>query len=303
MTDPTVAILLVEDNPGDARLVKEMLDEGGGSYAVTHVETVGNAIAHLSAHPDGIDVVLLDLSLPDETGLETLRRVLAVRHQAGVVVMTGLGDDEVGVSATQEGARDYLVKGQVDYRTLRRALKLAMARHKREGTLEKESLTDELTGLHNRRGFLMLAEQQIKTARRNGMSIVLLFVDLDRFKQINDTYGHAEGDRALQETASVLRQSLRSSDVVGRIGGDEFVGLALSAVEGGDEAVRGRLQEALKKIRERPGRPYQLTFSVGVLCSPADSEETMETLLARADELMYQEKHRRHAAEDQTLPR
>ena len=294
MNEDTVTILLVEDNPGDARLVREMLDEGGGRYAITHVETVGAATGFLAANSTVPDVVLLDLSLPDETGLGTLRRILALRHRAGVVVMTGLGDDEVGVAATQEGARDYLVKGQVDYRALRRALKLAMARHKREGTIETQSLTDDLTGLHNRRGFLTLAELQLQVARRNGQPIVLIFVDLDRFKQINDTYGHAEGDRALQETAAVLRQSLRGSDIIGRIGGDEFVGMAVNAA--GADAVRARLQEALTLIRQRPGRAYPLTFSVGVISCPASEHVSMETLLARADELMYQEKHRKAAA-------
>jgi diguanylate cyclase (GGDEF)-like protein len=211
--------------------------------------------------------------------------------------MTGLGDDEVGVAATQAGARDYLVKGQVDYRALRRALKLAMARHKREGTLETQSHTDELTGLHNRRGFLTLAEHQLKIARRDGTNIVLVFVDLDRFKQINDSYGHAEGDRALRETAEVLRQSLRSSDIVGRIGGDEFVCLAVNAAGSGEEAVRNRLQKALETIRMRPGRQYQLTFSIGVVsCPPSGVLEPMESLLARADELMYLEKHRKATA-------
>jgi diguanylate cyclase (GGDEF)-like protein len=291
MNDAPVSILLVEDNPGDARLVREMLEDAGGGYDLTHVETVGAAIEYLLAHEQTPDVVLLDLSLPDESGLETLRRVLAVRHRAGVVVMTGLGDDEVGVAATQEGARDYLVKGQVDYRALRRAIKFGMARHQREGSIESQSLIDDLTGLNNRRGFLTVAEHHLKLARRTGQPIVLIFVDLDRFKQINDTYGHAEGDRALRETAAVLKQSLRASDVVGRIGGDEFVGLAVNAAS--DEAVRARLQFALDRIRDRPGRPYALTFSVGVLTCPPTGQESMEALLARADELMYVEKNKR----------
>jgi PleD family two-component response regulator len=231
MTESIVRILLVEDNPGDARLVSEMLRDGGGDYSLTHVETLGAALDRLTLEPNGTDVVLLDLSLPDEHGLETLRRALSVPHTAGVVVMTGLGDDDVGVAATQVGARDYLVKGQVDYRTLRRALKLAMARQKREGQLENQSTTDELTGVDNRRGFLIHGEQLLNVARRSGQPVAIVFVDLDRFKQINDTFGHAEGDRALVATAAVLRRSLRETDIVARIGGDEFVALAVNASE------------------------------------------------------------------------
>src|SRR4029453_8687458 len=103
-------------------------------------------------------------------------------REGGVIVMTGLGDDEVGVAATQAGALDYLVKGQVDFCALRRANKLAMARYKPEGQLGSQSLTDELTGLANRRGFLVHGEQYMKLALRNKQAIVMLFIDLDHFK-------------------------------------------------------------------------------------------------------------------------
>jgi two-component system cell cycle response regulator len=296
MTESAVRILLVEDNPGDARLVSEMLREGGGAYSLTHVETLGAALDRLASDPNGTDVVLLDLSLPDEKGLETLSRALAIPHSAGVVVMTGLGDDEVGVEATQAGARDYLVKGQVDYRTLRRALKLAVARQKREGQLETQSVTDELTGLNNRRGFLVHGDQLLRAARRGAQPVAIVFVDLDRFKQINDTFGHAEGDRALVETAAVLKHSLRESDIVARIGGDEFVGLAVNAAEYGIQPLRVRLETALAEINRKRSLPYELTFSVGLFHCQADDTSSIEELLARADALMYEEKRAKKQA-------
>jgi diguanylate cyclase (GGDEF)-like protein len=291
-----VRILLVEDNPGDARLVHEMLEEGGEEYTLLHVTTLNEALDHLTAHPDETDVVLLDLSLPDETGLETLRRTLEVSHTAGVVVMTGLGDDDVGVAAAQAGAQDYLVKGQVDYRALRRALKLALARHKRAGQLETQSSTDELTGLNNRRGLLVNGEQQLALARRSQQPFAVIFVDLDGFKRINDEFGHAEGDRALIETANVLKRSMRDSDVKARIGGDEFVGLALNASEQSVAPIRHRLENALKAINRERQLPYELTFSVGIFHCPAEDESTIEQLLARADALMYEDKRKKQAA-------
>lgn len=290
-----VRILLVEDNPGDARLVREMLDEGGEEYSLLHVTTLNDALDHLTAHPEDTDVVLLDLSLPDETGLETLRRTLEVPHTAGVVVMTGLGDDEVGVAAAQAGAQDYLVKGQVDYRALRRALKLALARHKRAGQLETQSVTDELTGLNNRRGFLVNGEQQLALARRNQQPFAIIFVDLDGFKRINDEFGHAEGDHALIETASVFKRSMRDSDVKARIGGDEFVGIALNASEQSVAPIRARLENALKAINREGHLPYELTFSVGIFHCPAEDDSTIEQLLSRADALMYEDKRRKQA--------
>jgi len=293
----TINVLLVEDNPGDARLVAEMVKEiGGRRVALTHVETVGAALAHLAAHRDEVQLILLDLSLPDETGMDTVRRVLAAKHPAGIVVMTGLGDETVGDEAVAIGAQDYLVKNQVSAAVLNKALRFAMRRQNKAAQLREESLTDELTGLHNRRGFLVHAEQYAKVARRNQQSIVLLFIDLDRFKQINDTYGHAEGDHALKETAEVLKVSLRESDIKGRIGGDEFVGLAVSASEAGDAALRKRLKAALNDINRRRALPYELTFSVGLFRCLAGQDVSMEDLLKRADTLMYEEKKAKKAS-------
>src|SRR4029079_17890923 len=135
--------------------------------------------------------------LPDESGLDTVRRIVAATRRAVVVVMTGAGDDEVGRQAMQAGAEDYLVKGQVNGRMLRRAVRFAIERQSVRMQLRNDSLNDDLTGLHNRSGFLVLAEQQVKLARRNLSSFLLLFVDPDHLKSINDTFGHAEGDRAI----------------------------------------------------------------------------------------------------------
>lgn len=294
MAGSPINILLVEDNPGDARLVVEMLkDLGGRAVALTHVETVGAALSHLAAHGDETQLILLDLSLPDETGLDTVRRVLAANPPAGVVVMTGHGDEAVGDEAVAVGAQDYLVKNQVDAAVLKKALRFAIKRQGKQAQLQKESLTDELTGLNNRRGFLVHAAQQVKLARRNRQAVALVFIDLDKFKQINDTFGHAVGDRALQQTAEVLKASVRESDVKARIGGDEFVGLALSASEAGDQALRTRLQNALHEINSRRELPFELTFSVGVFRCAVDKDLSMEELLARADALMYEEKRKK----------
>jgi diguanylate cyclase (GGDEF)-like protein len=292
-----INVLLVEDNAGDARLVVEMLREiGSRKVNLTHVDTVAAAIAFLTTQADDVDIVLLDLSLPDEHGLDTVRRVLAVQHPASVVVMTGDGDEEVGDAAVGVGAQDYLVKNQVDAATLRKALRFAMRRQDKRAQLEAESLTDALTGLNNRRGFMIHGEQHLKLARRNLEPIVMLFIDLDRFKEINDTYGHAEGDRALQETAAVLKRSLRESDIKARIGGDEFVGLALNASEAGAQALRVRLETALTDINVQRNLPYTLTCSVGLFRCQPEPSVTMEELLKRADELMYEEKKRKKLA-------
>lgn len=283
-----VQVLLVEDNPGDVRLVREMLTEGGDDdFDLFHAQTVQDATDKLAGDTAGIDAVLLDLSLPDETGLNTLRRVVAAARTAVVVVMTGAGDEELGLTSLREGAQDYLVKGTVDGRSLRRALRFALSR---QSVLQNLSHIDDLTGLHNRRGFLLLAEQQVKLARRQRLPFLVLFMDLDQLKHINDTFGHAEGNRALIEAADVLRRCFRQSDLVARFGGDEFAALAHGAEEADDVALRARIHGALDAVNCRPDRAYPLGFSMGILtCSPHE-DATIEQLLERADKLMYREK-------------
>jgi diguanylate cyclase (GGDEF)-like protein len=291
VADSCIDVLLVEDNPGDARLVLEMLREAGSAdFRLEHVGTVREAVDRLQA-AQGTDAILLDLSLPDESGLDTLRRVLGSAGRASVVVMTGAGDEELGMAAIETGAQDYLVKGQVDGPRLRRALRFAIERNDRRLQLETLSVTDDLTGLQNRRGFLMMADKQLKLARRNRFRALLLFLDLDNMKYINDTYGHAEGNRALIEAADTLRACFRQSDILARLGGDEFAALALgSSAEHSDASVRGRLDDHLRTINAKPDRPYALGFSVGVLRWGPEDTVSIEALLARADALMYREK-------------
>jgi diguanylate cyclase (GGDEF)-like protein len=137
---------------------------------------------------------------------------------------------------------------------------------------------------------MVLAEQQIRIARRQKASFLLIFIDLDRLKDINDTFGHAEGNRALLEAADVLRGSLRQSDILARFGGDEFGALCLCAGESEEAAVRARLRTVLATVNSKPDRAYPLDFSVGVLVCEPHEDASVEALLERADQLMYGEK-------------
>ncbi|MEO7193042.1 MAG: GGDEF domain-containing response regulator [Vicinamibacterales bacterium] len=290
MLDERTRVLLVEDNPGDVRFVRELLREDGLELQVSHVSTVREAIEHLSAEKLDTDAVLLDLSLPDETGLNTVRRIVSVAREAVVVVMTGDGDEELGLRAMEAGAQDYLVKSQVTAPLLRRALRFALGRQFARRQMQH---TDDLTHLSNRRGFLLLAEQQIKVARRQKQPFLVLFMDLDQLKRVNDTFGHAEGNRALVEAAEVLRGSFRQSDLLARYGGDEFAALSLCSGPSDAEVVRARLDTVLARINGNPDRAYPLGFSVGMVTCLADEPANIEQLLERADTLMYLEKKRK----------
>ena len=159
-----------------------------------------------------------------------------------------------------------------------------------EEALRALSLVDELTGLYNRRGFLTLAQQQLKLARRGSREVVLLFVDMDDFKEINDTFGHKEGDIALQRAAGILRRTFRDSDILARLGGDEFVVLAADIAHGTGDVIVQRLKQELRVCNERDGFPYLLSFSVGLATFDPVNPPSIEELLATADGMLYEQK-------------
>ncbi|MFQ5814333.1 MAG: PAS domain S-box protein, partial [Anaerolineae bacterium] len=164
------------------------------------------------------------------------------------------------------------------------------ARVRMEETLRALALLDELTNLYNRRGFSVLAEQQLKMAERGKRKMLLLFADLDGLKWINDTFGHSEGDRALMETADVLEETFRESDIVARIGGDEFVVLAVETNGSPAEVLVHRLQENLEARNARRDRRYELSLSVGLARYDPERPCSIEELLTQADRAMYERK-------------
>jgi diguanylate cyclase (GGDEF)-like protein/putative nucleotidyltransferase with HDIG domain/PAS domain S-box-containing protein len=158
--------------------------------------------------------------------------------------------------------------------------------------LRSQALADELTGLYNRRGFIFLAQQQLKLANRTKMGMLLLFADFNNLKWINDTLGHHKGDLALIETANILKETFREPDIIARIGGDEFVVLATEVRKDRDSAeiLISRLQENLDTHNARGRRSYKLSLSMGITRYDTESPCSIDELLARADSLMYEEK-------------
>lgn len=157
------------------------------------------------------------------------------------------------------------------------------------------SLVDELTGLNNRRAFLTLAQQQLRAANRTKQRICLLFADLDNMKWINDTLGHNAGDEALIRAAKVLKKTFRESDIVARIGGDEF---AVLAIDGSfsDEFPANRIRANLKAHNAGQERLYKVELSVGMAFYDPESPCSIEELLSKADERMYQEKRQKRGS-------
>lgn len=156
---------------------------------------------------------------------------------------------------------------------------------------------DEMTLLSNRRGFMALAQHALKLCERQQRAASLLFFDLNRFKQINDQFGHAEGDRALVKFAGCLRSAFRGSDVIGRLGGDEFVVLLTNAGSGETEGSLERLRTAVDSENLAAKRGYDIEFSVGATAYDTLKHESIESLLHEADGLMYENKRARKEQE------
>jgi len=160
-------------------------------------------------------------------------------------------------------------------------------RKQMEERLRTLAVTDDMTGLLNRRGFFMLAKKQLKQAKREKRSIFLISADLDNLKIINDSYGHSEGDWILMETSNILEKCYRESDIIARLGGDEFVVLINEYPETDIETLTERLQDKIDFFNAQSVKPYKLSISVGIIRNNPEKNTPLDELLSRADKLMY----------------
>ncbi len=196
MTHERFKALLIDDNPRDTRLVREMLGEGG--FARFDLVVADRLSTGMQSVSEGdIDVALVDLSLPDSQGVNTIALLRAHSPTLPIVVLTGTSDEATGVQALNAGAQEYLLKGQASSVVLVRALRYAIERKRLELALQRMAIVDDLTGLYNRRGFFQVAPRQLKLAHRDEKRALLAIADMDGLKQINDTFGHLEGDNAI----------------------------------------------------------------------------------------------------------
>jgi two-component system cell cycle response regulator len=286
MPSEQLQILLVEGDPVDARRLAQMLRTGGlAKFRLRRVYRLREAKRHLQNNR--ADVALVALSLPDAQGLDVLVEAQQTAPSVPFIALSETPDDSLAAQALQLGAQDFLVKSEINPGLLARALSFAIARQQAQLHLRSLSLMDELTGLHNRRGFIGLAEQRLKLTARQHMRSTLIFIDVDNLKYINDNFGHREGDYALQEVAGLLRECFRESDIIGRLGGDEFCVL-LSHTEGAGDLVRKRLFQLITRSNENSRRFYALSVSLGIVDVAGPHELAQQ--ISSADALMYEHK-------------
>lgn len=291
MDKSDIKVLLVEGSQTDARLVQDMLRESkSDEFVLTHVQSLAEALQQVVN--GRYDVALLDLALPDANGLCSVTHLQSARPELPIVVLTGVNDQNIALQAVQTGAQDYLLKGQGDGHLLSRALWYAIERKERQAKLLFLAQYDQLTELPNRILFKDRLEGALKRAERTGAAVALMFIDLDRFKFINDTLGHEYGDQLLKAAGGRIRAAVRAQDTVARIGGDEFT-VILEGITRPEDAA-----PVAEKVLALMGTPFKLgqhqvtvTTSIGIAVYPANASDPQE-LIHAADNAMYRVKAR-----------
>ena len=290
MDQESLHILVVQDDSsGGPELVDGLLDDVlKRTYRVSYANHVEQAMEALA--DSCVDCILLDLHLPARLTLETVSKLQGSVPDIPIVVITRADDHDQGVEAVQRGAQDFLIKGRISQDVLVTSVEFAIERNRLREQLRQGSLTDELTGLKNRGAFDSLAEHTFQFAIRRRQRLVLLFMDLDSLKSINDSLGHREGDAALIDVAGLLTESFRGSDLVGRVGGDEFCVLLIGASDHETQTSVQRLQDAIDGHNRTADRPYELSLSMGMAVLSPDAPCSVPDLMNEADAAMYEAK-------------
>jgi diguanylate cyclase (GGDEF)-like protein len=308
-------ILVAEDDPVTRRILEATLLRWGHEVLIT---ADGTEAWEVLRRKDSPPLAILDWMMPGMNGLEICQKI---REQGAatpvyIILLTAKSSKENIVQGLEAGANDYLIKPfdlnelrvrvQVGSRMVElqtnlservRELEQAVRERERaEAALRNLSLTDELTGLYNRRGFFTFAEHYLNRARRTGEASVMLYADMDGLKQINDTLGHGEGSLALKKVADILRETFRASDIIARIGGDEFSVLATDVPAQEVNTIQARLQENVARYNALGNHTYSISLSLGAVCVDPSSQASIEEMIAKADTAMYEHKRSRKKA-------
>lgn len=292
----SIALILVVEDDSTANRLDEVLSRPEGTrYRLTRVLRVEEAL--LKLQESHFDVMLIDLSVHEGYGLDSLMRASAAARSIPIVVLTYHRDEATAMKAARAGAQDYLTKGEVTPELLSRTLVHAIERHRilQDLTLAKQrqrflATHDTLTELPNRYWFMEQLKTALSASQRRGTQLAVMFFDLDGFKAINDNLGHAIGDELLTDVAKRLRKAIRKSDIIARIGGDEF----LAAIQDFDaEETPMLVADTIRKEIEKPyhlgGNECWISASVGIAVHPQHGDSP-DQLIQRADTAMYESK-------------
>jgi diguanylate cyclase (GGDEF)-like protein len=291
-----IKLLLVDDDDVDREKFRRLLRKSGLATQIEEASSGHEAIARL--RNGDFDCVVVDYRLGDTTGTDLVRRIKQVSDRpVPVIMVTGLGDERVAVEAMREGVYDYLSKNYLRPEHIASAIQgslrwaeLEAELTKAQDRLQRLSLFDSLTSLPNRNLFFERLEQMLLSAQRSGMRFSLMMMDLNLFKEINDTLGHAAGDKLLAEIGQRLANLTREADTFARIGGDEFAALLVGCDSApGAVVVADKIHAALQEPVMIDDELVRVTVSIGVALFPVHGRDS-RTLLAHADQAMYRAK-------------
>jgi diguanylate cyclase (GGDEF)-like protein len=285
-TEP-IKVLLIDGKPGEARLIETWLANADSGFELSYAEELGEALDEMEFAD--FDAILLRLSRADSSRLETVQQLCTAFPQMPVVILSSRDDEEMALQALQGGAEDYLSKGWEEDGLLARTIRYAITRKRAEEKLTYLALYDPLTGVANRALFYDRLERALARAARSGNVVAVLFLDLDSFKAVNDSLGHAGGDALLQEVARRIGERVRRTDTVARLGGDEFAIILEGLTDARDAAIVA--QGVLQKLSEPLvlyGHETAVSASLGIAAARHPSERT--SLLIEADAAMYHAK-------------
>ncbi len=291
MDENGIRVLYIEEEIDHAILIGELIKEIRDFHCeMVHVQQLDEALLELDN--TRYNIIMLGLSLTGKQGLDTITTICERVPGIPVVVMTSMDDETVAIKALQRGADEYLVKEKMNSRALSRILRYAIIRLNGRAELQSLSLIDELTGLYNRRGFMLFAQQQLSIAIRTKRGMILFFFHLDGMNDISKELGHQYEDLAKIETANVLKEVFRESDIIARHDRDEFTAIAIESLDANNEIIIARLQDELKYRNKQESRLYQLSLCIGTAYYDTEELCTISELIKRAKESMIvQEKN------------
>lgn len=287
-TDP-LRVLVVDDDEADFILVQEALSQTrGNSFLVEHITSFEQARDALLE--DRYDIYLVDYYLGVESGLDLLREARKAHIDSPLIVLTGADNSELDDVVMENGASDFLPKDELSSRLLERTIRHALERKKVERRLQTLIKQDPLTGLANRSLFEEDMKRSLARAKRNHCLLAVMFLDLNRFKEVNDLFGHHMGDLLLNRVAERIQAMIREEDVLARIGGDEFT-LLLDSLKRPEDAamVAEKIIDGLAKPVPTEEASLMVSASVGIALFPSGGE-TPTQLMQNADIALYEEK-------------
>lgn len=289
-------ILIADDHQSTLEHLSDVLGDWG--YEVISVDD-GNKAWEILQGEDAPRIVLLDRRMPGMDGLEIVRRVRAQAQEPYIYILllTVYDQEKHLVAGLNAGADDYIVKPfrahelQARIEAGRRILEIQEQLIHTRDELHSQATTDQVTGLWNRGAILEILDRELSRSKRAGTSVGLVMIDLDNFKQINDSYGHQAGDTVLLECGQRMRSCVRTYDATGRFGGDEFLSVHPRCNLDDSVMLGERLRREIARQHVMLGElPLWVTASAGVVCSDLYDDPTAEDLIALADQALYEAK-------------